>query len=127
MRRLVLASFIAASLVTTSAAFADVISPDVSACQGKDVGSACTTRGAPGSTDGACAKSTCSRIDYGSWNRDASSAPPTMEYECVRCVGGAAPTASGGCSMVARRAGPWVLAAVPAVVLAFIERRRSRR
>jgi hypothetical protein len=116
-----------AVLLGAPAAFADVTPPDVSACQGKAVGAACTMSA---TATGVCAKGTCSRLDYGSWDRDAMSSPPTVSYECVRCVEGSPATTpandSGGCSMAARSAGTWALALTPAVALALWERRRRR-
>lgn len=131
MHRFALTSVFVASLVTTSAAFADVTPPDVSACAGKSVGAACTN----GTSAGACASGKCTKIDYSKWDRDASPSPPTVEYDCVKCVGGASPDAggqtssgddSGGCSLSARRLGSWALSAVPAIALALFERRRRR-
>ena len=137
-RRLAAAVLPVLVLVTAPSAFADVTPPDVSACSGKSAGAACAPSAG---VVGACVASKCSRFDYGSWDRDASSTPPTVEYACVRCVAGATPADagsgtdagttpaasddSGGCSLAARKAGPWALAVVPALVLAFVERRRS--
>lgn len=132
MRRFVLLSVLASSLVVAPTVLADVTPPDVSACQGKSLGAAC----GDGSSAGACAAGKCYKLDYSKWDRDASSSPPSVEYDCVKCVPGAAPDAGGqtssggdggGCSMSVRRAGSWALAAVPAIVLALLGRRRSRR
>lgn len=132
MRRLVLVSVLASSLVVAPTVLADVTPPDVTACQGKSIGAACTE----GSSSGACTAGKCSKLDYSGWDRDASSSPPTIQYDCVKCVAGATPDAGaqtssggdgGGCSMSVRRVGSWALAAVPAIVLALWGRRRSRR
>ncbi len=120
-----------------STARADVVPPDVDACSGKAVGAACKIDDSAGT----CIKTKCSKLDYAGWDRDASSSPPTIEYDCVTCAvgtapapsdGGTAPTSTpaksdGGCSFgVARRAGPFALAAIPGVVLALVRRRRRR-
>ncbi|MEW5742287.1 MAG: hypothetical protein AB1938_25445 [Myxococcota bacterium] len=70
-------------VLSASTAWADIPPPDVSGCNGKEVGAACRRDdGSPG----ACAKSTCTRNDY-------SEGPPpkTVNYECLRCTAGAAP------------------------------------
>lgn len=100
------------------AARADVIPPDVTACERLAVGAACG--GAMGVARGTCQNATCARLDYASWNRDAMAMPPTVQYACVRCLagtadGGPAPTLSGdgGCQVpagpVGARAAPWLL------------------
>jgi len=116
----------------TATAAADVVPPDVGACQGRAAGAACG--GEPGVPAGVCRNDTCTRLDYLNWNRDASSSPPTMQYACVRCAaatdGGSAdagaPTpARGGCaveSTLGRRVGPWALVAL--VWAAFLGRKR---
>lgn len=60
---------------------ADVPPPETQPCSGKQVGAACTYNGA-----GTCQESTCSRLDYAHWDRDASSSPPSMNYACVKCL-----------------------------------------
>ncbi len=128
MRRILGPALFTLALVTAAPARADVVPPEVTACSGKEIGAACSQ---PDSVAGACAKGTCSKLDYSRWDRDAMSSPPTMQYECVKCVAGTpqttAPASGGGCALVARRAGPWALAAVPALVLAVLGRRRGRR
>lgn len=105
-----------ALLLVPGVAEADEISESVAACQGKSPGDKCK--------GGACVKSTCSRIDYGGWNRDAGGGPPIKKYDCLECV----PDAKAkGCSMSAARAGSWALACVPALLLTLLERRRGRR
>jgi hypothetical protein len=127
-----------------SIAHADVIPPDVDACNGKKAGDACNVSGSAGT----CAASKCSRLDYANWDRDASPTPPTVEYDCVRCVSGATggdggastggdggastPTSKAedsGCSFGSgvRRVGPWALAAVPGLAIALFGRRTARR
>jgi hypothetical protein len=125
-------------LAAVPAARADVVPPDVAACDGKTAGAPCTPiAGSPGT----CKASKCSRLDYSKWDRDASPSPPSVTYDCLTCAAGADAGTDGdagstqpassddssGCSFAVRRAGPWALALVPALVLAFLERRRSRR
>lgn len=133
MRRLASAFAFGLVLAAAPAALADVVPPDVSACSGKTAGTACNLS-AGGS--GVCAAAKCSRFNYGGWDKDASATPPTIEYDCVKCVAGSAdagtaPTNesddSSGCSMTVRRAGPWALALIPALALALLERRRANR
>lgn len=112
----------------------DVIPPDVDACRALNVGAACGG-GMSGVAVGRCQQSTCTRIDYAGWDRDASSTPPTMQYACVRCTSGAGDSgttppssgSSGGCSVVTNEAGrsvgPWILAGL--VGAAFLVRRRK--
>jgi hypothetical protein len=119
-------------LLFATPAAADVVPPEVSACQGRVAGAACG--GELGVPAGVCRDDTCTRLDYLNWNRDASASPPTMQYPCVRCVspadGGSgdagAPTPSqGGCavgSSLGRRVGPWALVAL--VWAAFLGRKR---
>jgi hypothetical protein len=83
---------------------ADLPPPDTEGCRMASAGDPCDLDGQPsdgGMKVGVCRKATCSRIDYGHWDRDASAAPPTMEYECLRCVVGTdagtdAASATGG-------------------------------
>lgn len=113
-------------------AVGDVIPPDVDACRALNVGAACGG-GMSGVAAGHCQQSTCTRIDYAGWDRDASSTPPTMQYACVRCTNAASdagpstPASSSGCSVVTsetgRSVGPWVLACL--VGAAFLARRRK--
>ncbi|MEZ4389647.1 MAG: hypothetical protein R3A48_01015 [Polyangiales bacterium] len=122
-----------AQLSAGGAARADVTPPEVEACSGRSVGASCMV---PGGASGTCQSGTCTRIDYAGWNRDASAAPPTMEYPCVRCVSGAAVDGGsavasgdeGGCAVqpggVARAAGPWLIAALPFALL-FARRRKA--
>lgn len=129
MRR-ILAAAIVGSLTFTSIAHADVIPPDVDACQGKTAGEACSVM----ESAGACKDDTCSRVNYGAWDKDAMPSPPTTSYACVRCIAGATPTKNvapatddkSGCSF-GRSAGPFALACVPALVIGLIKRRRNRR
>jgi hypothetical protein len=89
-----------------TAALADVPPPDVSDCQSKAAGDACKT---DGSQSGACQKQTCSRLDYSD-----GSPPSTVQYDCLKCVAGAAPAKSGGCA-----AAPGAALAALALLLAF--------
>ena len=72
---------VAAALVFSLGAWADIPPPDVSGCNGKAAGDACKR---DDGSDGACAKSTCSRNDY-------SEGPPpkSVSYECLKCAPGA--------------------------------------
>ena len=63
-------------------AVADVIPPDVYQCNNLSAGDTCAA--------GKCQTSTCSKLDYSHWDRDASASPPSMTYSCLKC------TASGG-------------------------------
>ena len=128
-----------ALIAAAPAASADAIPPDVAACNGKTAGAPCSVvTGASGT----CAASKCTRLDYSKWDRDASSSPPSVVVDCLTCVAsdsdagssggadaGAQPAASedsSGCAMAARKAGPWALALLPALVLALLGRRRDR-
>jgi hypothetical protein len=77
----------AAFLLLAAPARADLVPPEVSACAAKQAGAACTNNG-----PGVCKDSTCSRLDYSKWDRDASSSPPTTTYACLECVNGATAT-----------------------------------
>jgi hypothetical protein len=74
---------------------ADVPPPDTWACRDVNEGAACDPddqrplAGADaGSKRGTCRKATCSKLDYASWNKDASASPPTLMYECLKCMVG---------------------------------------
>lgn len=69
----------------SAVAVADVIDPAEEACGA--AGQKCTIDG----QDGACVAETCSRLDYGNPGPDGT--PGTAEYECVRCIPGAAAAA----------------------------------
>jgi hypothetical protein len=135
-----------------SVALADVLPPDTQACgddgsgkadEGK-VGNSCQT--GSGSA-GKCLKSRCSKPDYDHWDRDASPAPPSIEYDCLRCTppaatGGEAGTpvdagntssssggSASGCSTTActvRTAGPWLLGLVVALAMQLRRKRGTR-
>lgn len=133
MRTTTLALFAALTLLADAAA-ADVPPPGLDECRGHDAGSSCTFMGAAGT----CRATTCSRIDYAGWDRDASSTPPTLNYACTLCVTGGAsdasttpatPASSGGCSVgdASRAVGPWAIAAVPLALLLLARRRRAQR
>lgn len=57
---------------------ADVVPPGFQACVGKTAGTRCAS--------GVCRATTCSKLDYASWDRDAEPVPPTAHYACVLCV-----------------------------------------
>ena len=81
-----------AVLALAFAAWADVPPPDISGCNGKAAGDACTR---DDGSAGACAKATCSRNDY------SNGPPPTsVSYECLRCEAGAAPAKKSSCASV---------------------------
>jgi hypothetical protein len=69
-------------------AHADVIPPDVSACQGKQAGDACTVEGG---SAGNCAAKKCTRLDYSD-----GTPPSSVEYDCVSCVTTGAEVATEG-------------------------------
>lgn len=122
-------SILGVSCFVSVVAHADVISPEEDACRGKSAGASCTATSGDKKIAGACAAATCSRLDYGSWNRDASPSPPSKDYPCVTCQagGGSVPADDVGCSVssnLARTAAPFGLAAIPAVVVALVRRRR---
>lgn len=73
------------ALLAPLAARADGLPPWETACYGKTAGAECT--------GGLCQASKCSRIDYKSWDQDASDSPPSIKVDCVLCVdaGAAAP------------------------------------
>jgi len=81
LSRLTLLSIV---LLFGSQAHADVIPPEVGACQNKQLGDPCTN----GSSTGTCQNQTCSKLDYTSWDRDASSSPPSVSYACLKCIPG---------------------------------------
>lgn len=129
-------TLIAALLLLVGTASADVPPPGFEECRAHDAGTSCML----GSVAGTCRATTCSRIDYAGWNRDASATPPTVMYACTLCQTGAAtdagndaattpstPASSGGCSVadVGRAVGPWALAALP-LAIALLSRRRRR-
>lgn len=152
MTRLRLAWFLSASVVAvttvSTVARADAVPPAAYACDSNaapghfdasKLGTSCQV-GSSGAT-GTCQKDTCTGIDYGAWDRDASATPPSKSFDCLSCVAGDAGTSSGGSSSgtssdsgckasgaPAGGAGPWLLAAlVPLAILGARGRRRSRR
>lgn len=103
----------------SSPAFADVISPDQSACGSKVKGDACTLDDKPG----ACQESSCSRRDY-------TDGPPgkMVNVPCTVCVPGAKPSKgtlgkNKGCSA----GGPAALGSIlfGVALLALARRRRA--
>ena len=80
------AIFFAAVLLFDPPAHADLVPPEVPPCNGKQVGDACTYNGS-----GTCRSQTCTRLDYTSFNHDASSGPTTVTYTCLECLGGTSP------------------------------------
>ncbi len=77
--------FLAACFFFAGNAHADVIPPDVTACEKKAVGDSCTTDGKTGT----CQQSKCTKLDY------SDGTPPTSkEYDCTKCVTGTAQEAA---------------------------------
>ena len=132
-----LLSILLVVLVAPRVLRADVPPPNVAQCNGKTAGDTCTT---DDSKPGACASSTCSKLDYSD-----GTPPGTTTYPCLICTAGTAPsstttsTSSGsttptqggsGCSLAvaARVAGAGGLAViVPAIALLARRRRRVAR
>lgn len=128
-----------ASLLVLTApglASADAIPPDVQACDMQTMGAMCTIPDGSRAM-GTCAMDTCHRLDYAHWDRDASTGPPSVAYDCVRCVVGGptdgGPSASDaghgdmapprtGCSASPARAGGLVWLVLAA--LGMLARRR---
>lgn len=81
-----LALSVAFTLFGILPAHADVPPPETQPCTGKQAGTACTYQ----SKAGTCQNGTCSKLDYLSWDRDASASPPTTSYACVKCETAAA-------------------------------------
>jgi hypothetical protein len=77
------------ALWLSGSARADVPPPDTLDCRTAKEGDACSPDGQSadgGTKPGACRKSTCTKLDYANWNKDASASPPSVEYECLKCV-----------------------------------------
>jgi hypothetical protein len=95
MQRIAMTHALRFALVVTAIATlggtarADVAPPETSPCVGKQVGDSCTYNGA-----GTCQSSTCSKLDYLNWDRDASASPPVTTYACVKCLPAATATQS---------------------------------
>jgi hypothetical protein len=79
-------------------AAADVIPPDIEGCRNAAEGAACALTA---DLKGTCKKATCARLDYSRWNREVSAVPPSVEYECLRCV----PTGGDGATGASPRRG----------------------
>jgi MYXO-CTERM domain-containing protein len=135
----------ASVLMLSGPARADLPPPDTLGCLMAREGDACdpdVQQSDGGTKSGTCRKATCSRPDYAGWNRDASAAPPTMQYDCLKCLVGAAdggadagggdaagsPSKSGssGCTVSGAETafGPWLLAGAFAAAIWFVRRRR---
>jgi hypothetical protein len=89
-----LAVLLSLTFPLAATARADVLPPEVGACQSKQAGEPCTYNGS-----GTCQNQTCSRLDYSRWDRDASSGPPTTSYACLMCLTG---TITGTATSTAR-------------------------
>jgi hypothetical protein len=90
------------ALLLSGSARADVPPPDTLDCRTAKEGDACSPDGQSadgGTKPGACRKSTCTKLDYANWNKDASASPPSVEYECLKCVlGSDGGSSTGGAS-----------------------------
>jgi hypothetical protein len=73
-------------LLAVHPASADVPPPNRAQCDGKVAGEACQTEAG---TAGACAASTCSRLDY-----SHGTPPGSVDYACTLCVEGGDVTVS---------------------------------
>jgi len=129
MKRLLLCSFVLSSLLLVGAARADVAPPNLEPCVGKAIGALCLTDTA---VPGTCQDTTCQRLDYAHWDRDASSSPPSASYPCVLCtaiIKDIPPAEGCSCTLgkgsLAKRAAPWLMAGAFALLFRF-SRRRSR-
>jgi hypothetical protein len=86
------------TLLGSAPARADVPPPDTYSCMNLGVGAACDLQQTSPAHDGGggprgvCGTATCSRLDYAHWDQDASASPPSMQYECLKCL---APTDGG--------------------------------
>lgn len=111
----------AAACALSWSARADIITPDVTACENKEAGTACTVEG----EKGACQAQTCSRPNYPI--KEGKKLEYT-EYDCVLCKPGVEPTKkpqkTGLCSV-----SPTTFGASPAalalLLLGLMVRRRS--
>lgn len=105
--------FVVLVALTSLSAWADIPPPDVSGCNGKQVGDSCKR---DDGTDANCVKSTCSRNDY-------SNGPPptTVTYDCVTCTGSGAPPAEKKNACAVDPSG----LALAALGLALLRRRRA--
>lgn len=61
-------------------AWADVVPPEVAACQSKQEGDSCQTSD---NQTGTCNKDKCSRLDYSD-----GTPPSTVDYDCLKCKAG---------------------------------------
>jgi hypothetical protein len=140
-------------LILCDLARADVPPPDTYSCMALNPGDVCDLDATPfssvdaGGRRGICRVATCSRPDYANWDRDASASPPSMQYQCLKCMSGldggsdgalvvdgatsdVAPTSDSthsGCAVAGPRSrafGPWALAAAFAAMVLFARRRR---
>lgn len=75
MNRMVFIALLALAMLFGSVAAADVIPPEVAACDSLEIGDACD--------GGICRNDTCSRLDY-----SQGSPPRTVTYDCVTCAPG---------------------------------------
>jgi len=99
-----------ALLALPAPARADLPPPDTYSCTGKAIGDSCDLDQTSPAQDaggrlGACAKATCTKADYANWDHDASASPPSVMYDCLKCMapsdGGTDATASGADSAAA--------------------------
>lgn len=87
MRTTIRISALLTVIFSSGVLLADVIPPDVWECNKLNAGDECSS--------GRCQPSMCSRLDYDHWDRDASAAPPTTTYACLRCTAAGAPGIGG--------------------------------
>lgn len=128
MTRTCLAGFLVFLLGTclADATRADVVAPEVATCNALSADAACSNG------TGTCQPTTCYRLDYGSWDRDASASPPSISYDCLTCVANGDQKNkddSSGCAVGGRfasTAGPWLLAGAFGACVMLL-RRRPRR
>jgi MYXO-CTERM domain-containing protein len=117
----VVAMVLSASTASVRSVRADVISPDVEACNNKQDGDDCEVDDGRDTYDGACVNATCSRLNYGG----DGGVPTSVDYACLKCD----ENAGGGCAIRAPSASPspWLLALSVAGGAGLLRRRwRSR-
>ena len=112
-------TLLCALMLCATVARADVPPPNASGCASKTGGAACTD---DANAAGACAKNTCSKLDYSD-----GSPPSSVSYECLLCVAGASPAVDAGTGATPVKTGctavPGGLLAAAAVFFALRKRR----
>lgn len=120
MRSALTALVLALALAAWSPALADVISLEVSECQYRDAGRACTVRG----KEGACVETTCSRT-WSGFDENGERTSHTVSDPCMVCDPDATPTLQPS-TLVLPIAGA-VLGALAIVALVVWQRRRRSK